>query len=71
MTTRAAAATLGAIDDLGAFAGVYTLRHLGGPTEAQAVTQELVIKEAAGARQLLTDRPTAGPIPARHSCTPS
>ena len=55
MTTRAAAATLGAIDDLGAFAGVYTLRHLAGPTDAPAVTVELIIKEAAGARRPLYD----------------
>ena len=55
MTTRAAAATLGAIDDLGAFASVYTLRYLAGPTDAQAVTVELIIKEAAGARRPLYD----------------
>ena len=50
MTTRSAAATLGANDDLGAFAGVYTLRSLVGPAEEQAAPQELVIKEVTGAR---------------------
>ena len=50
MTTRSAAATLGATDDLGAFSGVYTLRPLVGPAEEQAAPQELVIKEVTGAR---------------------
>lgn len=55
VTTRSAAATLGATDDLGAFAGVYTLRALVGPAEEQAAPQELVIKEVTGAHaQVLT-----------------
>ena len=49
MTTRSAAATLGAIDDLGAFAGLYTLRSLVGPAEEHAAPQELIIKEITGA----------------------
>ena len=53
MTTRSAAATLGATDDLGAFAGVYALRPLVGPAEEHNVPQDLVIKEVTGARQIL------------------
>ncbi len=65
MTTRAAAATLGAIDDLGAFAGAYTLRRLAGPSEEPGVTEELVITEMAGA---VNARPLARMSPLELAC---
>jgi hypothetical protein len=67
VTTRAAAATLGAIDDLGAFAGAYTLRRLAGPSEEPGVTEELVITEMAGAD---TARPLARMSPPELACEP-